>query len=155
MSSGSLNDNGPEAKRGELRHCCLTATALLLSWSCGHVSSQVCQSSQLVRSAQFTAALALKVVQHSSSTISGNHALNELLHGSSLRMVLVMSGSHECLSQFIVITCTLLWEEDLMEYDVGCVLHDAILALLHCELQLVRTANPGNCHIQLPMGEHL
>ena len=109
----------------------------------------------LVMSAQFTAALALKVVQHSSCTISGNHALNELLHGSSLRMVLVMSGSHECLSQFIVITCTLLWKENLMEHDVGCVLHGPILVLLHRELQLVRTAHSGDCHIQLTMGEHL
>ena len=31
MSSARLNDNGPKAKRGELRHCCLTATALMLS----------------------------------------------------------------------------------------------------------------------------
>ena len=66
-----------------------------------------------------------------------------------------MSGSHECLIQFIVITCTLLWKENLMEHDVGCVLHGPILVLLHRELQLVRTAHSGDCHIQLTMGEHL
>ena len=85
-------------KRGELRHCCLTATALSLSGL--RVVSVVrsvlgsCHSSQLVILAQLTAALAFKVVQHSSCTISGTHALNELLHDSSLPMVLVMSGSH-------------------------------------------------------------
>ena len=65
----------------------------LIVWSLGPVSSRVCQCSQLVILAQFTAALALKVVQHSSCTISGTHALNELLLYSSLPMVLVMSVS--------------------------------------------------------------
>ena len=79
----------------------------------------------------------------------------ELLYGSSLRMVLVMSVSHGCLSQFIVSTCNLLWKEYLMEHDVRCVLQSTILGLLHSNLQSVRTAYSGDCHIQLSMGEHL
>ena len=92
MSSARLNDNGPKAKRGELRHCCLTATALMLS----RVISVVMYVSEvnLVILAQFTVALAFKVVQHSLCTISDTHAMNELLHGSSSPMVLVMSDSH-------------------------------------------------------------
>ena len=43
----------------------------------------------------------------------------ELLYGSSLRMVLVMSGSHVIVN-FNVVTWYLL-KEDLMEHDVGCV----------------------------------
>ena len=126
-----------------------------LVWSWGHVCCQVCQWSQLVRSAQLTAALAFMVVQHSSCTISGTHAMIELLYGSSLRMVLVMSVSHGCLSQFIMSTCNLLWKEYLMEHDVRCVLQSTILGLLHSNLQSVRTAYSGDCHIQLSMGEHL
>ena len=111
-------------------------------------------SSQLVILAQFTAALAFKVVQHSSCTMSDTNALIELLHGSSLPMVLVMSGSH-VLVNFILVTWYLLLKEDLMEHNVGCVLQSTSLGLLHCELQPVRTAHSGDCHIQLSMGEHL
>ena len=42
-----------------------------------------------------------------------------------------------------------------MEHYVGCVLQSTSLGLLHRELQPVWTANPGDCHIQLPMGEDL
>ena len=111
-------------------------------------------SSQLVILAQFTAALAFKVVQHSSCTMSDTNALIELLHGSSLPMVLVMSGSH-VLVNFSVITWYLLWKEYLMEHNVGCFLYSSILVLLHSELQPVRAAHSGDCHIQLTMGEHL
>ena len=79
--------------------------------------------------------------------------MNELLHDSSLWMVLVMSGSHVIVN-FNVVTWYLL-KEDLMEHDVGCVLQSTSLGLLHCELQPVRTAHSGDCHIQLSMGEHL
>ena len=68
-------------------------------------------------------------------------------------MVLVMSGSHVIVN-FNVVTWYLL-KEDLMEHDVGCVLYSPILVLLHSELQPVRTAHSGDCHIQLSMGEHL
>ena len=69
-------------------------------------------------------------------------------------MVLVMSGSH-VLVNFSVITWYLLWKEYLMEHNVGCFLYSSILVLLHSELQPVRTAHSGDCHIQLSMGEHL
>ena len=69
-------------------------------------------------------------------------------------MVLVMSGSH-VLVNFILVTWYLLLKEDLMEHDVGCVLQSTSLGLLDCELQPVRTAHSGDCHIQLSMGEHL
>ena len=81
--------------------------------------------------------------------------MNELLYGSSLRMVLVMSGSHVCHSQFIVVTCYLLWKEYLMEHYVRCVLQSTSLCLLHSEPQPLWTAHSGDCHIQLSMGEHL
>ena len=69
-------------------------------------------------------------------------------------MVLVMSGCH-VLVNFDVNTCHLLWKENLVEHDVGCVLQSTILVLLHSNLQSVRTAHSGDCHVQLSMGEHL
>ena len=69
-------------------------------------------------------------------------------------MVLVVSGRHVFVN-FNVVTWYLLFKEDLMEHDVGCILYSTILVLLHGELQPVRTAHSGDCHIQLSMGEDL
>ena len=113
--------NGNYTKKGRAQTLLPDCHCSHVVWYWGHVYSQVYHRSQLVILAQLTAALAFKVVQHSSCTMSDTHAMNELLLYSSLPMVLVMSGSH-VLVNFIVVTWYLLLKEDLMEHNVGCVL---------------------------------